>query len=720
MRRVLSLVAVALIALVAVPACTGKYESDFRIVIVNRLTNAIQVHANAETLGQVAPGAQTSFTMRLTETNTNTFTDGVAPTPQSAVTLTARDVVTGAVSSAKPVALAKDTPAYVTFTAADFPGPSTPTVARFTLSPTSPGVNQDVQFNASASTPAGSTFNWTFGDGGTGTGAVVSRRYAQAGTYIVTLTVTSPSGQTSTATATVNVTTTIPGANVSFTFSPAAPAVNQDIFFNASTTTISGATFAWDFGDGSTATGVTTTKRYPRAGTYTITLRATNNVGQSAATSRSVTVSATSSQVTASFTFSPSSPAISQPVFFNASTSRPENGTYSWNFGDGSTGTGVTPVHDYDVAGTYTVTLTVSNEFGQSAVATRTITVSSTSASVVASFVSSPSAPAVNQEVLFDASASRPVDGTFVWHFGDGANGSGITARHRYTAPGTYTVVLVVTNQFGQNATTTRTVTVSSTSTQVSASFVFSPTTPGINQDVFFDATASRPTNGTYSWNFGDGTTGTGVTPTKRYTAAGTYTVVLVVANEFGQTASTSRTMTVSSTSGAVTASFVFSPATPGVNQEVFFDATASRPTNATFTWNFGDGSTATGATPTHRYTAAGTYSVTLTVSSEGRLASTSRSVPVSASGSLTADFTFSPTDPTISRGTNVVIFDATPSSAGVTAWTWDFGDGTPVETGQQRVNHTFTRVGTWVVRLTVSNASGQTATTTKNVTVAQ
>ena len=82
----------------------------------------------------------------------------------------------------------------------------------------------------------------------------------------------------------------------------------------------------------------------------------------------------------------------------------------------------------------------------------------------------------------------------------------------------------------------------------------------------------------------------------------------------------------------------------------------------------------------------------------------------------LVADFTFSPLDPTIIRGTNTVFFAATPSSTGVTQWTWDFGDGSG-GTGQ-RPSHTFLGAGVWVVRLTVVDASGRTGTMTKNVTV--
>src|SRR5262249_21280964 len=95
----------------------------------------------------------------------------------------------------------------------------------------------------------------------------------------------------------------------------------------------------------------------------------------------------------------------------------------------------------------------------------------------------------------------------------------------------------------------------------------------------------------------------------------------------------------------------------------------------------------------------------------------TSSSLTVTATV-ITADFTVSPTSPSITNGTNVnVTFDATGSSASVTSWSWDFGDGTAGQTGQ-KTTHTFTKAGTWVVRLTVSDAAGRSGTTTKNVTV--
>ena len=180
------------------------------------------------------------------------------------------------------------------------------------------------------------------------------------------------------------------------------------------------------------------------------------------------------------------------------------------------------------------------------------------------------------------------------------------------------------------------------------------------------------------------------------------------------------RTITVSSMSPQVVARFTFSPTTPGPTEDVFFNAQSSTVDNGRFVWDFGDGSSGSGVTTTHQYARGGTsYTVTLTVTNDlGQTSTTTRTVPVSASTTvIVAAFTFSPTDPNISAGTNTVNFDATPSSPGVTTWTWDFGDGTGTGTGQ-KTSHTFSRSGTWVVRLTVTDAAGRTATTTNNVRV--
>ena len=105
-----------------------------------------------------------------------------------------------------------------------------------------------------------------------------------------------------------------------FTYSPTNPTINQDVSFNASSSSVSNGTFAWDFGDGQTGSGVTTTHRYQqRGGTLTVTLTVTSDAKQTSTASRTITISTTLPPTAANFTFSPTTPAINQDVVFTAS-----------------------------------------------------------------------------------------------------------------------------------------------------------------------------------------------------------------------------------------------------------------------------------------------------------------------------------------------------------------------------------------------------------------
>ncbi len=388
MRRVL------LVAIVLAAGCTGRYKSDFPVVIVNRTANTIQALANGNAVGSVAAGAQSTFSINLPQSNGNTFSNGTAPTPQADVTFTAKDMKTGALSAEKAVTLLESSPTTVSFDPTDFPSTG-PTIARFTVSPTNPTINQDVTFNGASSTVSNGTYVWDFGDGSSDMGVTVTHRYTRSGTFTIVLSVTSDTKATSTSSRTLTVSGTLAAANANFTFSPTQPSINQSVIFTATASGGGGGgfpgvpgapggatgtfTFAWDFGDGGTGTGSPATHVYARGGTYTVTLRATADTGLTATASRPITVSASLPAGSANFTFSPTDPAPGDNVFFNASSST-SSGNYSWDFGDGSNGSGVAPTHAYGAAHIYTVTLTVTNALGQSATVSKTVTVATPTA----------------------------------------------------------------------------------------------------------------------------------------------------------------------------------------------------------------------------------------------------------------------------------------------------------------------------------------------------
>jgi PKD repeat protein len=262
-------------------------------------------------------------------------------------------------------------------------------------------------------------------------------------------------------------------------------------------------------------------------------------------------------------------------------------------------------------------------------------------------------------------------------------------------------------------------VTISAALPGQAANYTFSPTQPAINQDVVFTATgAGNVQGGTYAWDFGDGTAGTGVTATHKYTVAGTFATTLRVISNTGQSATASRTITVTGSLPAGSVNFTISPTSAGVNDIVNFNAAVSTGLNLTFKWDFGDGGSGSGQTTTHSYTNTGTFTVTLTGTNNlGQKIAVSKTIAISGgSTQLAAEFSSSPLDPTISLGTNTVYFDATPSTPGVSTWRWDFGDG--ANGAGQKLTHTYVQAGTWVVRLVVTDASGRTATVTHSVIV--
>src|SRR5437899_4490461 len=250
-----------------------------------------------------------------------------------------------------------------------------------------------------------------------------------------------------------------------------------------------------------------------------------------------------------SFTYSPSSPQVSQQVSFTASASGGTAPyTFSWAFGDGATGTGAAVYHTYSTTGSYSVVLTAkdSSPSQQTATSQQTITVTSPPPppSLTASFTESLSNSVVGQTVSFTGSASGgTAPYNYAWNFGDSSTGSGSSASHVYQTAGVYTVVLTVTDGAGHVANASNTVTVT---LPLSASFTYSPSNPAPLTNIQLTATATGGTAPySYSWDFGDATTGTGATATHSYLLPGSYTVTLTVVDANGLTTRATTTLTV-------------------------------------------------------------------------------------------------------------------------------------------------------------------------------
>ena len=168
----------------------------------------------------------------------------------------------------------------------------------------------------------------------------------------------------------------------------------------------------------------------------------------------------------AAMTVNPASGVSPLPVALNASGSSDPDGTiasYAWNFGDGTTGSGAAVSHTYANAGTYTATLTVTDNLGATGTATKTVTVNApVNQAPTALLSASPTSGTAPLAVALDASGSSDPDGaiaSYTWNCGDGIIHTGVAHTHTYSAAGTYTATLTVTDNQGATGTATKTIT---------------------------------------------------------------------------------------------------------------------------------------------------------------------------------------------------------------------------------------------------------------------
>jgi len=409
-------------------------------------------------------------------------------------------------------------------------------------------------------------------------------------------------------------------------------------------------------------------------------------------------------------------------IDFDASASYDPDGyifSYSWEFGDGNTGSGVTASHSYVDDGEYTVALKVVDNYGAFSIKKDSIVVKNRPPVAV---LDTSSAILDKEEIVaFDASGSYDPDGYIVsysWDFGDGNTAAGVTASHSYPASGTYTVTLTVTDDDGATDSITATKTVRNRSP--AASFTESAHTVYTSESINFDASTSYDPDGyivSYSWDFGDGNTATGVTVSHAYADNGSYVVNLTVTDNDGATGSTHATKTVMNRPPV--ANFTESAHTVDTGESINFDASASYDPDSTivsYSWNFGDGDTATGVTVSHSYATSGTYTVILTVTDDDGATDSITATKTVRNRGPVASFTESAH--TVEAGESID-FDASASydpDGAIVSYSWDFGDG--MEGSGVSVRHAYSQDGVYTVTLTVTDNNGATDTAEATKTV--
>ncbi|HEX9089842.1 MAG TPA: PKD domain-containing protein, partial [Anaerolineales bacterium] len=315
------------------------------------------------------------------------------------------------------------------------------------------------------------------------------------------------------------------------------------------------------------------------------------------------------------------------PTMMSASVISGTNISYLWDYGDGSDGSGTVSPHTYPALGSYTATVTATNE-RNSETATTQVTIIEQPISGLNASSDSPTHLGNPTHLTADVLTGSSV--SYAWDFGDGTPGSGATPSHVYPGLGIYTAIVTATNSLGfASADTVITVVDMPISGLIAAND--SPTVIGGLTTLTAAITAG--THVSYSWNFGDGTSGSGAVETHTYAAVGVYTAVVTAINGSNTlTASTTVRITDVPVSGLVAQND--SPTVLGGITTV--TASIVNGTGVTYSWDFGDGSSGTGQITTHKYTAAGTFTATVTATnSAGDVAATTQVTIVPADNYL-------------------------------------------------------------------------------------
>ena len=412
-------------------------------------------------------------------------------------------------------------------------------------------------------------------------------------------------------------------------------------------------------------------------------------------------ISAIAQSPTANFTAVPLSVCAGVPVNFT-STSTANGGPaitqYSWNFGDGVTVTTQNPSHVFTTAGTFTVTLVVTNANG------------AVDSEIKANYITVLPAPTVGFNVTgigctvpltvgFTNTSSSGANFSYAWNFGNGQNSSSQNpANVTYNTAGNFGVQLTVTN------TTTGCVT-SYTDSIVVSNFQAGITAPAsgcVGTPISFQDNSTAGANA-WSWNFGGQGNSVQQNPSFTFNTAGTYTVTLTSQNTgSGCTDNVTQQITIQNN---ITPSFTANPLTNCAPSSVNFTNTTG--VAGTYTWNFGNGQTYTGTTPPPQvYNSSGQYNVTLSVSTAaGCTGSTTQNNYINIVNIEAGFFADEPGGCT----PHTVHFTDTSSSPNpanpIVSWQWNFGNGQTFN-GQNPPNQTYT-LGLYDVTLVVTSQSG-------------
>ena len=528
---------------------------------------------------------------------------------------------------------------------------------------------------------------WNFGDGGTSAQPGPVYQYSDTGWQKVTLVVYN---------------NTCPDTVVVENAVYVNPPVSVFMFTNTCTDkytkqftdkSLGSKTWFWEFGDGETSTEQHPLHTFRRSGWYNVKLTVTNGN----CTHFSVWTVAVIDEK-AEFTTPDTIICRNSPAQFKAegiTASNIEN--WLWEYGDGTTSNEMAKDrYTYPNAGTYQVALTITDLLGCKSTKKQTFTVFGPRAGFTPSVKATClSGNKVNFQDASTTDGSHPLV-KWAWDYGDNVFDSlaGLPSQHSYSAAGTYTVKLTVTDAFGcsDSATSATPVVIA----QPRAAFTVSDTAICTGKTIRF-SNASQGENPVYSWSFGNGGVSAQNNPAYAYAATGLYSVKLVMTDRYGCKDSVTKEdlISISFPKAAFLVSDSFGTCPPLL---VNF---SNRSSNfSSIAWDFDDGNFSKLDTPSHFYAVPGVFMAKLVATGPGGCTDTARQKIVVKGPSGTFSY-----EPLNGCSPLTVAFKA--STRNSASFIWDFSDGSTRTSLADSTTHTYAVAGEFVPRMILTDAGG-------------